>query len=303
MSKPKRRTSAYANMSTAMLCKVAYDRGIENYFPKYDNELIEILEKWDADHGDNETYQTNTDTENVMGKKKDQREEIDELDEELDIDDGDLGEEETVTEKVNKRLECKDDEDDDIDSLSDDLDDDAEDKTEEVSDDLDEDDDLSDEEVDTKSDTKSDDDDDDIDSLSDDLDDEIEDDETSEKDDEMAEKKAPVEKKKAAAEKKAPVEKKAKAKVSDNPNATSPFQESSAGHHVYMILTKAKNSSMEKITEAITKRIEKAGVKAPASISGKIGIIIAVINSGQKGEKWGKFTKDGGRVTFVPFEG
>jgi len=248
--------SIYDDVCLPMLCKMCNDRGIKDYFEKDDDEIKELLLKWDEEH-QNEDGEKN----NMAKNKSDDIDELDDLDEiggdeELGLDE-DKSDDELDEKEEDEKEEEKDD---DIDNLADDI--------------LDESEDTVAEEKKTKK-TK------------------------AEKSEKKVEKSEKSEKKSEKKAEKSDNGGKGRQKVERTPEThKSPFEESSAGHHVFMVLKQAKGHSLDKLVEGIAKRLEKyPDVKKPSNIKAKAKIIMGVITSGQKG-KWGKFVDEKGKVTY-----
>ena len=295
MARASTKESKYASLTLPFLYRLCHERGIKNYCFKTEEEAVALLVKYDDENDANpeEDISQIKPEENEMAK-----DDIDELDDDIVLDDELSDEGESVTDKVNKRLEGKDE------TPSDDIDD---------LDDLDLDDSPSEEAAveEPAAEAKEDDIDDDI----GDLDDEIDSDgpEThNSKEKNVAAKKTDEKKteKKTedkSTEKKAPAEKKDRAprkKVGDDPDATSPFVPTTAGHFVFMTLLKSagKKINLDKIVEVANAAIEKkiGKEKLPKDTKAKAKIIIGEINSGKRGDKWGKFEVADGKVTHIP---
>jgi hypothetical protein len=78
----------------------------------------------------------------------------------------------------------------------------------------------------------------------------------------------------------------------------SPYQSSSAGHYVFIALT--KGGTIEKVAANAAKLIAHFGAKPPSDMNAKIKIIKGEINAGKQDKKFGKFdTDDKGKITWV----
>ena len=102
MGKAKSAVNPYINLSLPQLCKLCYERDIPNYFGKYEDEIAKMLLDYDN------KSKPKVQQENVMGKQ-----DIEEIDDDITIDDDDIGDEDKpVTKRVQNRLNGDDEEDD-----------------------------------------------------------------------------------------------------------------------------------------------------------------------------------------------
>lgn len=100
------------------------------------------------------------------------------------------------------------------------------------------------------------------------------------------EKPAVAAKKKAVAKKEEKTEKKTgpgRGEIGDK----APYVVNSAGFCAFLALK--NGGTMDTIVANTDKLVEKLGAKPPSNTAGKVKIIMTEINSGKKGEKWGKF--------------
>ena len=288
MGKVKSAVNPYINLSLPQLCKLCYERDIPNYFGKYEDEIAKMLLDYDN------KSKPKVQQENVMGKQ-----DIEEIDDDITIDDDDIEDEDKpVTKRVQNRLNGDDEEDD-----TPELDDDEP------------------EEKPAKKSAKK--------AVADDDEPELDtDDDTPELDDDDETEEKPVAKKAVAEQKPVKAGKKSAAVTEDDdadvpaakppkkskkeapaaegkgrgrhidPDADAPFAENTAGYYCFKALQKAKGHKMEQLVEYADKLIAKNDAKAPSNTKQKMQIIMQEVNSGKRG-KWGKIVKgDNGKYTY-----
>jgi len=288
MGKAKSAVNPYINLSLPQLCKLCYERDIPNYFGKYEDEIAKMLLNYDN------KSKPKVQQENVMGKQ-----DIEEIDDDITIDDDDIEDEDKpVTKRVQNRLNGDDEEDD-----TPELDDDEP------------------EEKPAKKSAKK--------AVADDDKPELDtDDDTPELDDDDETEEKPVAKKAVAEQKPVKAGKKSAAVTEDDdadvpaakppkkskkeapaaegkgrgrhidPDADAPFAENTAGYYCFKALQKAKGHKMEQLVEYADKLIAKNDAKAPSNTKQKMQIIMQEVNSGKRG-KWGKIVKgDNGKYTY-----
>ena len=288
MGKVKSAVNPYINLSLPQLCKLCYERDIPNYFGKYEDEIAKMLLDYDN------KSKPKVQQENVMGKQ-----DIEEIDDDITIDDDDIEDEDKpVTKRVQNRLNGDDEEDD-----TPELDDDEP------------------EEKPAKKSAKK--------AVADDDEPELDtDDDTPELDDDDETEEKPVAKKAVAEQKPVKAGKKSAAVTEDDdadvpaakppkkskkeapaaegkgrgrhidPDADAPFAENTAGYYCFKALQKAKGHKMEQLVEYADKLIAKNDAKAPSNTKQKMQIIMQEVNSGKCG-KWGKIVKgDNGKYTY-----
>ena len=314
MGKAKSAVNPYINLSLPQLCKLCYERDIPNYFGKYEDEIAKMLLNYDN------KSKPKVQQENVMGKQ-----DIEEIDDDITIDDDDIEDEDKpVTKRVQNRLNG-DDEEDDTPELDDDEPEEkpakksakkavADDDTPELDDDEPE-------EKPAKKSAKK--------AVADDDEPELDtDDDTPELDTDDETEEKPVAKKAVAEQKPVKAGKKSAAVTEDDdadvpaakppkkskkevpaaegkgrgrhidPDADAPFAENTAGYYCFKALQKAKGHKMEQLVEYADKLIAKNDAKAPSNTKQKMQIIMQEVNSGKRG-KWGKIVKgDNGKYTY-----
>jgi hypothetical protein len=292
----KREPTKYDGKSLPYLYKICNEKGIRKYVGKNEEECIALLVDYD-DKMINETLESDKEP-TVAKPTKNVKKAVEELDDDIIIDDA--IEEDTPAEEESDDVVVEDDgkgnEDDDEITIEEDTSD------EDITADAD---DITDDDLVVEDDDES----------------EVK---TSKKESKSVAKKAVEEvavkasvkksvlavQKPSMTEKKPALSAKAKEKVTSgkgkkaidltDKSLTSPFVTGSAGHYVFEALKKANKNSIEKIAELADKMIAKAGVTAPKDTVAKMKIIIQVINSGQKGDRWGKIEKDdNGKITYV----
>ena len=303
----KREPTIYDGKSLPYLYKICNERGISKYVGKNEEECIALLVECDSKNT------TKSEKESSVAKpeksKVVKKEAIDELDDDILLD------EESVNDEPAKEDEEESAKEDDVEIELDEEEPAKEDEEEPVKEDDEE---PVKEDEDEEEPVKEDDDGSDIDEAADEieLEEEVEVEPKNKEKPKVAKKvveepvktskantpKPNVKRSIAAAKKPSLTEKpKGKAKIDlEDTNVTSPFEETSAGYYVFEALKRAKKNSIEKLVELADKLIAKAGAKAPSNTTAKMKIIIQVINSGQKGTRWGRIERDdNGKYTYV----
>ena len=286
MDDPKKR---YAGKILPELYLIATQRGIEHFFPKDVDEMIEVLLKWDEDHP------TQQDEGKPMPKQSPA--EID--DDILDVDELDETEDAAPAPKKGKAppapkksgrsdVDTPEQDEENLDDILEDADD-----AEPV---------VTPPKKKEKAKAAPEPEEESV-NLEDDLDDILEDADETEpatpakgkktmaRPKKTEETPAPEKAKKAPAPekaKKAPAPK--KEEVKNGTEGMSPYQASSAGHMCYIALK--RGGSMEKVVETADKLIAKFKIKPPSNTAAKVKVIYTEINAGKKDKKWGKFEKD-----------